>query len=531
MKRLLILLLLAGLSTPASWGKILHTIGFNAQDRQNVPSSPFARHTLYTEGVWDEALDLTETAPYRTPITLDPGSLSLAGRDIYSISVWVRVPKGSEQNRPGAAIVTNVDTTAHAGGFTIGASANGSWYAGFTDDTGHSLWYEPTVARQPIADDRWHLLVLLYDGTRRKARFYYDGKNVAIYNLSELGCINHRGPIRIGGAEPTEQTAFNGLLDEFAAYDTSLSPEAVFRLYASYYPLARGEQLPDHRNSLRLMEFNIQQGGTRTGTEAGPKRVADVIRDSGAEVVGLVETDGSGPKIADALSYCLYLHSSNLSILSRFPIVETADIFQPSNCSAVRIQLSKTQQINYINLQLSDPSELQQQLLQDQTDVDSLLLSPVDSTDCPIIDSTFCLVDSLPRRNELQQILYEADSAGLIYDEKIPTFLSGDFRTGSHRDRTEPDEEVEEVESEQPSRTVELSGFTDSYRKLHPDPKRDPGKTRLSGMESVEKEGSDRTDFIYYKGIGVVPRESRPIDSHRVRFPSDHAALLSVFDL
>lgn len=515
MKRIPILLLLCGLSTTTVWGKILHTIGFNAPERRTVSTaSPLHRYTLYADGVWNEALDLTATAPYRMPLTLDSATLSLAGRNTYSVSVWVRVPKGATQSGSGAAIVTNVDKTTRSGGFTIGAAANGSWYAGFTDNDGHSLWYEPTVARQPLADGRWHLLVLVYDGNRGKARFYYDGRNVAIYNLNEMGDFSHRGAVRIGGADSTEWNAFNGQIDEFAAYDTKLTPEAVFRLYASYYPLARGEQLADRRDNLRLMGFNIWHGGNETGAEAGPRRVAEIIRDADADVVGMIETYGSGPKIADELGYCLYLHSSNLSILSRFPIVETEDIFRPFNCSAAKIQISKTQRINYINLWLHYLPDTRQQL-QDRVEVDSIVAG-----------------EWTTRAAELQQILYEADSVGFIYGE-VPTFVSGDFNIDSHLDWVEStrDEHAGYVVPWPTSQLMEQAGFTDSYRKLYPDPKRYPCKTWSPAYTPDENGFYYRIDFIYYKGPGVTPRESRMIDSHRVRFPSDHAAMLSVFDL
>lgn len=506
---------LALLSLPLAVRGGVRSVGFDAGRSSAVPPSVWNRYTLYADGVRNEALDLTADAACRIPLVLDSTAFSLRNRPTYSIAVWVRVPKGETQNGSGAAIVTNVDKTAHAGGFTIGASSNGSWYAGFTDDNGHSLWYEPTAARQPLADGHWHLLALTYDGPRGKARFYYDGKNVAIYNLREMGGFNGHGRMRIGGADSTEWTAFNGQIDELAVYDTQLTPESLFRLYTSYYPLARwNETLPERRKELKLMGFNIWHGGNETGSEAGPRRVADIIRDSGAEVVGLIETYGSGPKIADELGYCLYLHSSNLSILSRYPIVEAVDIFRPFNCSAARIQISKTQTINYINLWLHYLPDTRQQL-RDQVSTDSIVAG-----------------EWTTRAAELQQILHEADSIGFISGD-VPTFVSGDFNIDSHLDWVEStrDEHEGYVVPWPTSLLMEEAGFTDSYRALYPDPKRYPCKTWSPAYTPEENGFYYRIDFIFYKGQGIVPRESRMIDTHRVRFPSDHAAMLTIFNL
>lgn len=501
------------LTLPAlAWGQT-RTVTFDASSRKDG-IVPLEKYALSADGVKGEALDLTAGAACRVPLEPDSLTFTVNGRQTYSVAVWVRTPKGQTQGASGTGIATNADKAAKAGGFTIGAAANGSWYAGFTDDKGNSLWYEPTAARQPIDDGRWHLLVVTYDGRRGKARFYYDGRNVAIYNLHEMGGFNGAGKIRIGGADGTEWNAFNGWIDEFALYDTQLTPEAVFRLYASYYTRAQLEQLPERRNDLRLMEFNIWHGGNETGSEAGPERVADIIRDSEAEVVGLIETYGSGPKIADELGYCLYLHSSNLSILSKFPIVETADFFRPFNCSAARIQVSRTQTINYINLWLHYLPDTRRQLL-DKVSVDSIVAG-----------------EWTTRAAELKQILQEADSAGFI-DGKVPTFVSGDFNIDSHLDWIEStrDEHQGYVVPWPTSILMEQAGFTDSYRKLYPNPKTHPCKTWSPAYTPQENGFYYRIDFIFYKGPGVTPRESRMIDSHAVRFPSDHAAMLTVFNL
>lgn len=474
----------------------------------------YGKYRLVADGVKGRrVLDLTSAASWRMPVTLD-SAVRPCREGSYSIAVWVKTPKGQLQGGSGCVIATSADKTLKSGGFTIGAAANGSWYAGMTDAGNNTLWYEPTQVRQPIDDGRWHLLALTYDKEQGKARFYYDGRNVAIYNVAELGTLSSTAPIRVGGADSTEWNAFNGFIDEFAVYDAVLEPDAVFGLYAAFDRKARLLELPERTDDLRLMGFNIWHGGNETGGEAGPQRVVDIIRDSGAEVVGLIETYGSGAKIADELGYCLYLHSSNLSILSRYPIVGTADFFRPFNCMAAKIQVSRTQTVNYINLWLHYLPDTRQQLT-DGVGVDSIVRG-----------------EWTTRAAELRQILKEAGDAGFIGGE-VPTFVSGDFNIDSHLDWVESTREEHGgyVVPWPTSMLMEEAGFTDSYRKLYPDPKTDPCKTWSPAYLPQEDGFYYRIDFIFYKGPGVKPKESRMIDSHAVRFPSDHAAMLTVFGL
>lgn len=507
-------LLLLLLGCPALTLAQPRTLTFD-RDSTGQLSPTLARHTLYRDGVRGTALDLSARAACRTPLVLDSMSFTANGKQIYGIALWVRTPAGALPGSAGAVIATNVDKTAKAGGFTIGASANGSWYAGFTDNNGNSLWYEPTPARQPLNDGRWHLLALTYSKRLGKARFYYDGQNVAIYNLNELGPINGRGKIRLGGADSTEWNAFNGQIDEFTLYDRIPTPEMLFRLYSSYYTRARLTPLPDSLAELKLMAFNIWHGGRETGAEVGPQRVADLIRRSGADVVGLIETYGSGPAIADALGYYLYLHSSNLSILSRYPIGQTYDFFQPFNCSAARIRVSKTQAIHYINLWLHYLPDTQQQLEKGMKP-DSIVAQ-----------------EWTTRAGELKQILHDADSVGFLSGD-VPTFVSGDFNSDSHLDWIRATRNLHRgyVLPWPTSQLMADAGFQDAYRICYPNPKTHPGITWSPLIDAADSSALRyRIDFIYYKGPGVVPREVEVIDTHPIRYPSDHAAVVGTFDL
>src|SRR5690606_18432600 len=52
---------------------------------------------------------------------------------------------------------------------------------------------------------------------------------------------------------------------------------------------------------LKVMAWNIWHGGREDGKDVGPARVIDVIRNSGADVVAMQETYGSGELIQKEL--------------------------------------------------------------------------------------------------------------------------------------------------------------------------------------------------------------------------------------
>ena len=88
----------------------------------------------------------------------------------------------------------------------------------------------------------------------------------------------------------------------------------------------------------------------RDGEDDGLRRVVEVIRESGADVVAMQETYGSGPRIADALGWYFYLRSSNISVLSRFPIVATHAVFEPFHCGGVTLDLGRRRKLSVFSL-------------------------------------------------------------------------------------------------------------------------------------------------------------------------------------
>ena len=93
------------------------------------------------------------------------------------------------------------------------------------------------------------------------------------------------------------------------------------------------------------MTWNIWHGGRRYGQHVGVQRVIETIKASQADVICMIETYGSGAIIADSLGFYFYLISSNLSIMSRYPIAETIEAFRPFNFGGAVVKLAHGQEL------------------------------------------------------------------------------------------------------------------------------------------------------------------------------------------
>ena len=111
---------------------------------------------------------------------------------------------------------------------------------------------------------------------------------------------------------------------------------------------------------------------------------------------------------------------------------------------------------------------------------------------------------------------------------EYPIILAGDFNSGSHLDWVS---EVKDLNAGYimpfPTRIyLEGLGFKDSFREVHKDPKKERG---ITWTPINPKTHQDRIDFIFYKGEKLRVMDSKVINKHPIRFPSDHAAVVSVF--
>ncbi|MGV3763134.1 MAG: endonuclease/exonuclease/phosphatase family protein [Parapedobacter sp.] len=264
---------------------------------------------------------------------------------------------------------------------------------------------------------------------------------------------------------------------------------------------------------LKVMTFNIWHGGRETGEEEGPLRVVDVIRDAGADIVAMQEAYGSGERIADELGYHLYLRSSNLSIMSRYPVVDTLQAHSAFNSGAVTIDVNGQHVVVACNW-LNYPFDYWDMLEKGQ---------PVDSAGW---QRQFQGEKNTGILREIINVLQPA----IANAEHVPVIICGDFNSGSHLDWVPETRHLNEgyVMPFPATLLMEKHGFIDSFREVHPDPLAVRGITWSPAFPNAFQ---DRIDYIFYRGSVLKAMDSETIDTHPVKYPSDHAAVLTTFKI
>lgn len=472
----------------------------------------------FVEGIKGNALDLSENAMLRMPLVIDSLATSDYGKDrSFTVQVWVKTMVGANQ---GTVIMGNKEEgDLKSSGWMIYSQASGAWAVNISDGK-NSYTYRPTAPRQVINDGNWHQLAFSINREKEEVWFYLDGKNVAIYNTPGLAGFTNKHRTVIGGTDQYweygsmgQWTAFNGFLDE-----VSITPEykSYQSIEADYAKFASPENQENLNSALRVMVWNIWHGGRRYGKHVGVKRVIETIKDAQPDVVGLIETYGSGEIIADSLGYHFYLISSNLSIMSRFPIKKTIKAFRPFNFGGAVLDLGNEKELTVLDTWLHYLPGYS---------------SNVEKKD--MSEKELIKAEGKTRHAEVKQILKEIKPI-LKNSDKSPVVMFGDFNCGSHLDwidKTKPIHYGYTVKWPV-STAMEKSGFIDSYRELHIDPMLDPGFTWTprAATSSTKYGLRDRIDYVYYKG-GLKPIESKVIDYHPIMFPSDHAGVITVFEI
>ena len=447
----------------------------------------------------------------------------------YTFALWVQLEGESEQfpalasskEWEGAPTVdllsqSNMGVTLGSGvnpGWVIALQPNGAWHWNIGNGKSR-LDYLPTAARQSIVDGLWHLLAFSIDSKANEALLYYDGVNVAIYSLNGFAAEAGGHDVFIGGGRLSHRSVSgaSGELEGAQIWDEKLSDQDVFELYKKRFPRA-DQNVPSERvDELKLLSWNIWHGGRHPGVEKGIQQVVDFIRDSGADVIAMQETYGSGPVIADRLGYYFYLRSSNLAVLSRYPIEETHDLYQPFRLGGVTLRLNEHQRMNVFSLWIHYLPAWRR----DASDPAATARSLIDG-------------EWKTRARELKEILDELQPF-IDSSDKIPLIVGGDFNSPSTLDWTQAtaDWHNDLVVDWPVSRQMLEAGFTDTYRAIHPDP------TQYETHELWNDDAQRltyRIDYIYTHGVGVTPLASRMMNTHHKTWASDHPAVLSTLKL
>src|SRR6478609_9200656 len=96
-------------------------------------------------------------------------------------------------------------------------------------------------------------------------------------------------------------------------------------------------------SSLRVMTYNVLTGGATYGPLS---RTVGVIQTAQADVIGIQEVGGSAASIASSLGFYYHGFSSDIAIISRYPIAQVLN-------EGVRLQISPTQQAYVFDVHLA----------------------------------------------------------------------------------------------------------------------------------------------------------------------------------
>lgn len=393
--------------------------------------------------------------------------------------------------------------SASAPGWALWLQPSGAWALALGDGE-RSVEYRASPV-QRIDDGGLHHLAFLHHAADRTVHLYRDGRRVAILSTAELGAwpAEFDGPswavarTAEGGPATTFEVVTYG--DRAGAPD----PGAVWRARTG----EPAPTVPAASESLRVLAWNIWHGGRRDGREEGLAKTVDVIRASGADLVLMQETYGSGPELADRLGFELYLRSSNLSVLSRFPIVATHDVYRPFYLGGATVDAGAGRRVEAYSL-----------WIRYHDDFGEYVRTP-GRTAAELVEW------SAPRARAIGEVL-EALAPALERSRRHPVLLGGDFNGPSHLDWTEATRERHAGHGAvlwPVTSALAGAGLVDAYRTVHPDPRSHPGHTWSPRFPDTWQ---DRIDHVYSAGDRLVPVAAEVLREHPRGWPSDHAAVL-----
>lgn len=281
-------------------------------------------------------------------------------------------------------------------------------------------------------------------------------------------------------------------------------------------------------STFKVMAWNIFHGANEI--ESGPENAIKIIKALNPDVVLMVETYGSGKKIADALGYHFHLiapegtalddKTINLSILSRYPFGTRIDTEYPFYLGGREIIIGNKKIRFLTNWFHYAPWEDEPHKL-------------------GMTSNELLTWEKTGKKYEMIQKVLPYIEKYAAQSDSIPLIIGGDFNTPSHLDWGKDTKDIHNglVVPWYATRVLEDLGLIDSYRKLNPDVLETPGIT----WNTKDKNDSHRIDYIFYKGRSVKALESHiynafinepiSIGDVRVLYPSDHGIVVTKFEL
>ena len=265
---------------------------------------------------------------------------------------------------------------------------------------------------------------------------------------------------------------------------------------------------PAAAQQLQVMTWNIWHGGREDGKDVGPARVVDVIRNSGADLVAMQETYGSGEWIAKELGFHFHPRGTNVSIFSRYPVLEDLSVFEEFKCVGALVDVPNVGRVAFYSIWLPYGEDIWLPEIRANSDDQAMMAA------------------TQPSADDLQTML--AGIQERLADPKyqgVSLVIAGDFNSMSHLDWNSV--AVEQYGRAIPwptSRLLTRALFRDAWRETHPKVDRTEDATWSPRFPEQEQE---RIDYIYYRSANLRAVDAQRIRTHAERFPSDHAAVLA----
>jgi endonuclease/exonuclease/phosphatase family metal-dependent hydrolase len=275
---------------------------------------------------------------------------------------------------------------------------------------------------------------------------------------------------------------------------------------------------------LKVMSFNIWVGGGKS-----VEKTFEVVKQSGADMIGFQETEKGGNNTAEKFARELNWHFHTVSdlrnrrntIISRYPIVDTSP-----NKIGVKIRISDKQFVWMFNVHLH------------HSPYEPYLLNGIEYGGALINTAEEATASAWKTRGkEVERTIADILSA---QKEGYPVFLTGDFNEPSCLDWTEKAAKAGickiPVKWTATAAFTEKAGMIDSYRHKFPDEVANPGHSWTP--RPAKKEVLDRIDFVFYHGkqihvknVQIIGEPSLFSDIKIENYPSDHRAVLGTFIL
>ena len=228
-------------------------------------------------------------------------------------------------------------------------------------------------------------------------------------------------------------------------------------LLACFQAHVSAKEVAARAETIRVMTFNLWHGGD--AGEQPLEQTVEVIKQSGADIVGLQETAGNATKgkprpdraaeIAKRLGWHYLDQGERTGIISRFKIVGAT----PRKWGA-KIELPSGGQMYAFNVHFAASPYQPYQLLR------------IPYGDAPFITTAAEAVQAArdARGKQVDAMVAEATA---VLSEGLPVVLTGDFNEPSHLDWTEASAQANltPLAVEWPAtKAVEAAGFVDAFR-------------------------------------------------------------------